>query len=100
MGKTNRAALARDLHELAAFYGWRRHDHTGRTSEGHSDGFPAEVLLRGERLLFVEFTDGRGVLIPPAREWFAALAAVSAIDTFVLGPDDAEALAQMLSVPA
>jgi hypothetical protein len=51
------------------------HTHDSRRSE---PGFPDLVLVRHERLLFVELKSGKGKLTPAQAQWFGRLSQAGA----------------------
>ena len=81
-----RTETNRRIGDLAETFGWSHH-HTrcpGLTRDGHADGFPAHVLLRGHRLVFVAIAGGRATLIPPERRWVEELAEVTLVEALVV----------------
>ena len=95
---TTRAELERHIRELAAAYGWRHHRARGDglTSDGFSDGFPPEVLVRDDRLIFVTLTPN-GSLTAAERAWINDLETVSDVEVYVITRSDLSALTAILT---
>jgi len=80
---TERAWQAKVV-ELARWLGWAAyHTHDSRRSE---PGFPDLVLVRGDRLLFVELKSARGRITPAQQAWLDRLAPCA--EVHVWRPDD------------
>ena len=97
MRTSTRRDLERRLRELADEHRWRRHDHSGRTCAGYLDGFPHEVLVRDDRLLFVFLLSAMGELIPPEQRWLADLAGVRTVESLVFRAGDFQAISHALA---
>lgn len=84
--------------DLAELFGWRHHQgrFQGLTRVGYADGFPADVLLRGHRLLFVTIAGAHGALTPPERRWLDEIASVTSVETLVIQRDDLHPLTRAL----
>ena len=79
--------------ELAGYLGWRHyHTHDSRRS---SAGFPDLVLVRGDRLMFVELKSERGKVSKEQDEWLDALRATG-IEAKVYRPSEWAAIERRL----
>jgi hypothetical protein len=81
--------------QLARLYGWRLIYHTYDSRRSPS-GFPDLVLVRDERLVFVELKAGRGRVSPAQREWLAGLQRTAA-EVYVWRPDDVDEVLRVLA---
>ena len=79
-------ALAKDL-------GWLVY-HTLR-SNGSEPGFPDLVLVRGERVLFIEVKTMKGKLSPAQSFWLAALSHTT-VEVYLWRPSDIQEVAEVL----
>lgn len=93
--------VERLIGDLALTFGWRHHHARcpGLTRGGYADGFPADVLVRDGRLLFVAIAGRRGQLIEPTRHWLEELAAVEVIDALEVNRGDLQSLWAALGGP-
>lgn len=83
---------------MAEAYGWRHHRARtgGLTSKGFADGFPPEVLVRGNRLIFVTLT-ADGSLTAGERAWIDDLDRIPDIEVYVITRGDLHLLATILT---
>jgi hypothetical protein len=80
-------ALARDL-------GWLVY-HTLR-SKGSEPGFPDLVMVRGERVLFIEIKTMKGKLSSPQSFWLAALSHTT-VEVYLWRPSDIQEAGEVLT---
>jgi|PlaIllAssembly_1097288.scaffolds.fasta_scaffold219083_3 hypothetical protein len=76
--------------DIAWLYKWRRY-HVRNSKQGiiqGETGFPDVVLVKRERLLFIELKKQDGRTSPDQRAWIADLLAVPGIETFIWRPSD------------
>jgi hypothetical protein len=92
------AVSERDLtgyvRDVARAFGWRRY-HTW-ISKHSAAGFPDEVLVRGERLLFAELKREKGKLSAEQEAWLEDLRRVPGVEVYVWRPGDMDEIAQVL----
>jgi hypothetical protein len=92
------AVSERDLtgyvRDVARAFGWRRY-HTW-ISKHSAAGFPDEVLVRGERLLFAELKREKGKLSAEQEVWLEDLRRVPGVEVYVWRPGDMDEIAQVL----
>lgn len=92
---SGRTLTDRHIAELAELYSWRHHGGAPRvTAEGYTDGFPAHVLVRAGRLVFVAIA--RPGLAAPEREWAEDIAAVRAVEIHVVERGELRRLTSVL----
>ena len=90
VARRTESGYQRTILQLARLLGWRcAHFRPGLTRkgwrtpvQGDGVGFPDLVLLRGERLLFVELKGRRGVTSPEQRAWLDALRRVPGAEVY------------------
>lgn len=82
------------LVDLAKTFGWLRH-HSFLAIHSPS-GFPDEVLVRGDRLIFAELKSEKGKLTDRQEVWLEALRQVPGIEVFVWRPSDFERIVECL----
>lgn len=76
--------LQQSVLDLARARGWRcYHTFDSRRSE---PGFPDAVLIRGERLLAIEFKSEKGKLTPEQQAWLEAFRDVWVVEAIVVRP--------------
>lgn len=89
--------LLQAITEAATYLGWRWH-HIRRSDQalqmGHS-GFPDLVMVKGDRLLFLELKTEAGTLTVDQYAWVAALRS-SSVRAAVIRPSDLDALLEDL----
>ena len=91
----SRSEIQRHLADIAGLYGWLYHRSSpSLTLDGYADGFPAGVLVRQGRLLFVALSGER--LTPPELAWAEQLAGVSSVQLHTVRRDDLSALTEAL----
>jgi hypothetical protein len=101
------AVLEKDLtgyvRELAQLFGWRRY-HTWLAKHSPA-GFPDEVLLRRNRLIFAELKREKKKPTPAQQEWLEELAEFAhhvnlggsaRVDVYVWRPSDMDRIAEIL----
>jgi hypothetical protein len=95
--RPNRTDIERRIGDLAEAYGWRHHHArcTGRTRDGYADGFPVDVLVRDNRLVFFTVA-GAAELPAPEAAWATALAAIGSVEMHVIRGHDLPELTQLL----
>lgn len=71
-------AFQKMVMDLARLRGWLVYS-IPDSRQASSAGFPDLVLVRGDRLLFVELKTDKGRLRPEQREWHEALNATDAV---------------------
>lgn len=86
--------LQRAILELAKMLGWMAY-HTF-DSRRSAEGFPDLVLVRGDRVLFVELKSDTGQLRPAQVSWLDALWQVEHVETYLWRPDDLVAASRIL----
>jgi hypothetical protein len=69
---------------LTKMFGWRRY-HTWRSINSPA-GFPDEVLVRRERLIFAELKAENGKVSALQQEWLDDLARVPGLEVYVWRP--------------
>lgn len=88
------------LATTARKFGWRvAHHKTGgrkHAPDADTKGFPDFVMIRGERVLWVECKGDKGTLSDEQREWFDALMRAGQ-DVYVWAPRDVEEALAVLS---
>jgi len=78
------AELQANVRELARVRGWKcYHTHDARRSDV---GFPDLVLVRENRLLFVELKSEKGKPSPAQIEWLHVLMLTRRVETFLWKP--------------
>lgn len=97
----------KNVMDLAALRGWRCfHQRPGMTKSGKwrsaiqgkgSDGFPDLVLVRRERLLFIELKADRGIVSDAQHEWIEALNKIDgAVFAYILRPSQWDMIEEIL----
>lgn len=82
------------VRDAAHALNWRRY-HTWLSKHSPA-GFPDEVLVRGDRLLFAELKSEGGKLTPEQAAWLEALRAVQHVEVFEWRPADMDAIVEAL----
>lgn len=82
------AVLEERVRTLAKVYGWRRY-HTLRP-KGSPAGFPDDVLVRRNRLIFAELKTAKGKTTGDQDGWLADLRAVELAASYAPGPNPIE----------
>jgi len=83
---TTEKQLQLEIVRLAKRCGWRvYHTYDSRKSQA---GFPDLVLVRRDRLLFIELKRELGKPTPEQSEWLEALSVVPRIEVFIWRPQD------------
>lgn len=92
--------IERYISELAELWDWRHHKaRQSHTPAGYADGFPADVVLRQGRLIFITVAAPSRVLIPPAAAWIRELESVVAVEVLVIQRNDLRFLTRALQPP-
>lgn len=78
------AQLQSNVRRMATVCGWKIY-HT-RDSRKSDIGFPDLVLVRKNRLLFVELKSEKGKITPEQREWLHVLMLTKRVETFLWRP--------------
>lgn len=76
--------LTSQVKDAAALFGWNRY-HTAR-SQWSPAGFPDEVLVRGERIIFAELKTEKAQLKEQQRRWLWDLAATGKCEVYLWRP--------------
>lgn len=79
---------------LTRLFGWRRY-HTWRSINSPA-GFPDEVLVRRDRLIFAELKAENGKVSALQQEWLDDLALVPGIEVYLWRPSQLEEIAGIL----
>ena len=94
----SRREVERLTAQVAPLHGWRQHHLlvADRLRAGYPFGFATDVLVRGDRAVFVFYTSVR---LPPTnaqQAWISDLARVRVVEPIVAGPEHARELVRML----
>jgi hypothetical protein len=100
--RLSRGDLGRLIAQYARLFGWRHHHVlvAGRLEAGYPHGFPSEVLVRADRLMFVTPVHRNRQLLDEQRAWLEALGDVSRVEVLVVDPDDLDELTSRLQQAA
>ena len=84
---------------LAALHGWKYFGVLEQKVYGRrtSKGFPDRVMVRGNRLLFVEYKSEHGRINPDQASWLEALYEVDHIEVYCWRPSDRDRIDAILS---
>lgn len=84
--RITRQDVLRQISEIAELCDWRHHRSRvdGLTRAGYADGFPTDVLVRGNRLILVTVGHGLGRLTPAQSSWVRDLESVTAVSVFAV----------------
>jgi hypothetical protein len=94
----SRSELERLTAQLASLHGWHHHHLllADRLLDGYPFGFPTDVLVRGERAVFVFYTSRTRPPTDAQQRWIVELREVRAIEPLMIGPGEVPALVQAL----
>jgi len=82
------------VRDLAKLCGWLvYHTYDSRRSP---EGFPDLVLVRGNKVVFVELKAAKGRVTPSQRVWLDALEKVQQVETHLWRPVDWDEIAEVL----
>lgn len=87
-------AFTAQVVELVKMFGWRRY-HTWRSIHSPA-GFPDEVLVRRDRIVFAELKAENGKVSPAQQEWLDDLAATGRVEVYVWRPSQLQEIAEVL----
>jgi len=76
--------LTSQVKDAAALFGWLRY-HTAR-AQWSPAGFPDEVLVRGDRIIFAELKKAKTQLKEEQRAWMWALASTGKVEVYLWRP--------------
>jgi VRR-NUC domain-containing protein len=82
------------VRDVAYTFSWLRY-HTWLSRHSPA-GFPDEVLVRGDRLVFAELKSEKGKLSDEQERWLEALRGVPGVEVYVWRPADVDAIATAL----
>jgi hypothetical protein len=80
--------------DLAKLFGWRRY-HTWRSINSPA-GFPDEVLVRRDRLVFAELKAENGKVSPLQQEWLDDLGRVPGVEVYLWRPSQLDEITGIL----
>lgn len=87
-------ALTTYVRDLAKLYHWRRY-HTWLSKHSPA-GFPDEVLVRPQRLVFAELKSEKGKLSSEQQAWLEELRQVPGVEVYLWRPADMDEIARVL----
>lgn len=87
-------AFEEQIRELCKLLGWRRY-HTHRAQFSPA-GFPDDVLVRRERLIFAELKAENGKVSREQQAWLDDLAHVPGVEVYVWRPSDWDQIVEVL----
>lgn len=104
MDKLSERAFQAQVLDYARLRGWRYYHHrpalraSGRWSTALSGapGLPDLILLRHDRLLFVELKTTTGRVRPAQQEWLDALSVVTGVEVYLWRPRDWDEILEKL----
>ena len=86
--------LTSQVKDAAALFGWARY-HTTR-SQWSPAGFPDEVLVRGDRIIFAELKTKKAQLKQEQRRWLWDLAVTGRVEVYLWRPSSLEQIIETL----
>ena len=86
--------LMHQVKDAAALFRWNRY-HTFR-SQWSPAGFPDEVLVRGNRIIFAELKTNKTQLRPEQRQWMWDLAKTGLVEVYLWRPSSLDRIIEVL----